>query len=74
MPKIPAGSVASPKGAPKGAAARPAAGGAVIEKAKVVKGKTSLKSLVAMGLRPVMLIVIETLFLACVVLGVLAWK
>ena len=36
--------------------------------------KTSLKSLVDMGLRPVMLVVAETLFLACVVLGVLAWK
>jgi uncharacterized integral membrane protein (TIGR00698 family) len=36
--------------------------------------KTSLKSLVAMGMKPVMLIVIETLFLACVVLGALAWK
>ena len=36
--------------------------------------KTSLKSLVDMGLRPVMLVVTETLFLACVVLGVLAWK
>ncbi len=35
--------------------------------------KTSLKSLVAMGIKPVMLIVIETLFLAGVVLGVLAW-
>jgi len=36
--------------------------------------KTSLKSLVDMGLKPVMLIVAETLFLACVVLGVLTWK
>ena len=36
--------------------------------------KTSLKSLVDMGMRPVMLILIETLFLAGVVLGVLAWK
>jgi len=36
--------------------------------------KTSLKSLVDMGLRPVMLIVIETLFLAALVLGALAWK
>ena len=36
--------------------------------------KTSLKSLVDMGVRPVMLVVAETLFLACVVLGVLAWK
>jgi uncharacterized integral membrane protein (TIGR00698 family) len=36
--------------------------------------KTSLKSLVAMGIKPVMLVVIETLFLACMVLGVLAWK
>jgi uncharacterized integral membrane protein (TIGR00698 family) len=36
--------------------------------------KTSLKSLVDMGIRPVMLIVVETLFLAGVVLGVLAWK
>ncbi|MEP7069281.1 MAG: putative sulfate exporter family transporter [Usitatibacter sp.] len=36
--------------------------------------KTSLKSLVDMGVRPVMLVVTETLFLACVVLGVLAWK
>ena len=36
--------------------------------------KTSLKSLVDMGLRPVMLIVIETVFLAAMVLGVLLWK
>lgn len=36
--------------------------------------KTSLKSLVAMGLKPVMLVVIETLFLAALVAGVLAWK
>jgi uncharacterized integral membrane protein (TIGR00698 family) len=36
--------------------------------------KTSLKSLVDMGLRPVMLIVVETLFLAAMVLGVLVWK
>jgi uncharacterized integral membrane protein (TIGR00698 family) len=36
--------------------------------------KTSLKSLVDMGLRPVMLIVIETVFLAALVLGALAWK
>ena len=36
--------------------------------------KTSLKSLVDMGLRPVMLVVLETLFLAAMVLGVLAWK
>jgi uncharacterized integral membrane protein (TIGR00698 family) len=36
--------------------------------------KTSLKSLVDMGLRPVMLIVIETLFLAGMVLAVIAWK
>jgi uncharacterized integral membrane protein (TIGR00698 family) len=35
--------------------------------------KTSLKSLVDMGLRPVMLVVIETLFLAGMVVGVLAW-
>jgi len=36
--------------------------------------KTSLKSLVDMGLRPVMLIVIETVFLAALVMGALAWK
>ncbi|MFZ3321314.1 MAG: putative sulfate exporter family transporter [Usitatibacter sp.] len=36
--------------------------------------KTSLKSLVDMGLRPVMLIVVETLFLAAMVLGALVWK
>ncbi len=36
--------------------------------------KTSLKSLVDMGIKPVMLIVAETLFLASVVLGVLTWK
>jgi uncharacterized integral membrane protein (TIGR00698 family) len=36
--------------------------------------KTSLKSLVDMGLKPVMLVVVETVFLAAVVLGALAWK
>ena len=36
--------------------------------------KTSLKSLVDMGIRPVMLMVLETLFLAAMVLGVIAWK
>ncbi len=36
--------------------------------------KTSLKSLVDMGLKPVMLLLIETVFLAALVLGVLAWK
>ncbi len=36
--------------------------------------KTSLKSLVDMGLRPVMLVVIETLLLAVMVMGVLLWK
>ena len=36
--------------------------------------KTSLKSLVDMGLKPVMLIVTETVFLAAMVLGVLLWK
>jgi uncharacterized membrane protein YadS len=36
--------------------------------------KTSLRSLVDMGLKPVMLVVTETLFLALGVLGVLAWK
>ena len=36
--------------------------------------KTSLKSLVDMGLKPVMLLVIETVFLAALVLGALAWK
>ena len=36
--------------------------------------KTSLKSLVDMGLRPVMLVVVETLFLAALVAGVLSWK
>ena len=35
--------------------------------------KTSLKSLVDMGFRPVMLVVLETLVLAAMVLGVLAW-
>jgi len=36
--------------------------------------KTSLKSLVDMGLKPVMLVVLETLVLAAMVLGVVAWK
>jgi len=36
--------------------------------------KTSLRSLVDMGLRPVMLVVAETMLLAVMVLGVLAWK
>lgn len=36
--------------------------------------KTSLKSLADMGFKPVLLIVIETLLLAAVVLGVVAWK
>jgi len=36
--------------------------------------KTSLKSLVDMGLKPVMLMVLETLVLAGIVIGVLAWK
>jgi uncharacterized membrane protein YadS len=36
--------------------------------------KTSLKSLVDMGLKPVMLIVIETAFLAALVTAYLAWK
>ena len=36
--------------------------------------KTSLKSLVDMGAKPVMLVVLETLFLAAMVLGALAWK
>ena len=36
--------------------------------------KTSLKSLVDMGLKPVMLVVVETLFLALLVAGVLLWK
>jgi uncharacterized integral membrane protein (TIGR00698 family) len=35
--------------------------------------KTSLKSLVDMGLKPVMLVVVETLFLAALVVVVLAW-
>ena len=35
--------------------------------------KTSLKSLVDMGLKPVLLVVLETLVLAAMVLGVLAW-
>ena len=35
--------------------------------------KTSLRSLVDMGFRPVMLVVAETLFLAVLVVGVLAW-
>jgi uncharacterized membrane protein YadS len=35
--------------------------------------KTSLRSLVDMGLRPVMLVVLETVFLAAVVLGMLCW-
>ncbi len=35
--------------------------------------KTTLRSLVDMGLRPVALMVIETVFLAALVLGVLAW-
>jgi uncharacterized membrane protein YadS len=34
--------------------------------------KTSLRSLVDMGLKPVMLLVFETLFLATVVVGALA--
>ena len=36
--------------------------------------KTSLKSLADMGMKPVLLVVLETLFLAAIVLGVLAWK
>jgi uncharacterized integral membrane protein (TIGR00698 family) len=36
--------------------------------------KTSLRSLVDMGLRPVALVVIETLLLAAMVLAVVAWK
>ena len=36
--------------------------------------KTSLKSLVDMGMRPVLLVVLETALLAAMVLGVLAWK
>jgi uncharacterized integral membrane protein (TIGR00698 family) len=36
--------------------------------------KTSLKSLVEMGMKPVMLVVGETVFLAALVLGVIAWK
>ena len=36
--------------------------------------KTSLKSLVDMGFRSVMLIVVETLFLAALVAGALSWK
>jgi uncharacterized integral membrane protein (TIGR00698 family) len=36
--------------------------------------KTSLKSLVDMGLKSVMLVVAETVFLAALVLGALAWK
>ena len=36
--------------------------------------KTSLKSLVDMGLRPVALVVTETLVLAAIVLAVVAWK
>ena len=36
--------------------------------------KTSLKSLVDMGLKPVMRVVVETLFLALMVAGVLLWK
>ena len=35
--------------------------------------KTSLKSLVDMGLKPVMLVVVETLFLAAMVVAALAW-
>ena len=36
--------------------------------------KTSLKSLVDMGLKPVLLVVLETAVLAGIVLGVLAWQ
>jgi uncharacterized integral membrane protein (TIGR00698 family) len=36
--------------------------------------KTSLRSLVDMGLKPVLLVVLETLFLAALVLGVIAWR
>jgi len=36
--------------------------------------KTSLKSLVHMGLKPVLLVVAETLFLLLLVLGVVAWR
>jgi len=36
--------------------------------------KTSLKSLVDMGMKPVMLVLGETLFLAGLVLGAIAWK
>jgi len=35
--------------------------------------KTSLRSLVDMGMKPVMLVLLETLFLAALVLGALAW-
>lgn len=46
MPKIPAGSAPSSKGAgSRPAAGRPAGGGGVIEKSGSVKGRTSLKSL-----------------------------
>jgi uncharacterized integral membrane protein (TIGR00698 family) len=36
--------------------------------------KTSLNSLVDMGFKPVLLVVVETLVLAAMVLGVIAWK
>jgi uncharacterized integral membrane protein (TIGR00698 family) len=36
--------------------------------------KTSLRSLVDMGMKPVMLVVLETLFLAAIVFGALAWR
>jgi type IV pilus assembly protein PilC len=46
MPKIPAGSVGSPKAPSKGVAPRPSGGGgAVLEKQAKIRGKTSLKSL-----------------------------
>ena len=36
--------------------------------------KTSIKSLVAMGLKPVMLVVLETLFLAALVMAAIHWR
>jgi uncharacterized integral membrane protein (TIGR00698 family) len=55
-------------------------GGSVVSQAFLVTAiaaigmKTSLRSLVDMGLRPVLLVVSETLLLGLLVLGVLAWK
>jgi uncharacterized integral membrane protein (TIGR00698 family) len=56
-----------------------AAGGSLVSQAFLVTAiaaigmKTSLRSLVDMGLKPVLLVVAETLFLGLLVLGCIAW-